>query len=125
MPAVPLAYAHAALVDALVERIEGRDGLDDVVVVLVHAELDLCAGVGVAHTQLGATQVAVLQALKELLGVDTDTAEQFCDNVGGLAGLALDALKGGADLAGQFLVLYAEDDLRLVSASLRTANATI
>ncbi len=119
MPAVPLPHAHGALVDALVKRVEGRNALDDVVVVLVDAELDLGAGVGVAETKLGAVDVALLQSLEQLVGVETNAAQERGNDLGGIGGLALDAGEGGADLAGYPLVDDAQHDLALLSARLR------
>src|SRR6478735_4999104 len=99
MPPIPLPDAHRTLVNALIKRVEGRNALNDVVVVLVDAELDLGAGVGVAKTQLSTVDVALLQTLKELVGVETDATQERGDDLGGVGSLALDAGEGGADLA--------------------------
>lgn len=118
VPAVPLAHAHAALVNTLVKSVEGSNGLDNVVVVLVDAELDLGARVGVAHTQLCAAQVAFLQALEKLLGVNADAAQKIGNNFGGVAGFALHTGEGGADFSSELLILHTENDLGLLAGGL-------
>ena len=118
VPAVPLANAHGARVDTLVESIESGNALDDVVVVLVDGELDLGAGVGVTETELGAVDVTVLEALEELAGVGADAAKEGSDDLGGIGRLARDTGEGCADLTSEPLVDNTEDDLGLLSAGL-------
>lgn len=115
VPAVPLADLLREEVDALVEVVEGGNGADDVVVVLVHVELDLATGVGVAETELGALDVSLLETLEQLGGVQADATEQVGDDLGSVASLALDARELGLDGTGEVLVGQAEDDLALLA----------
>jgi hypothetical protein len=66
VPGVPFANAHGEGVDGFVELIEDSDGLNDMIVILLDGELDLCSGIGVAETQLGRACVAFPELLEEL-----------------------------------------------------------
>jgi len=86
VPAVPLLNAHGVHVDVLVELVHKRNCLDDVVVVLGCRELHLRTRVGVAETELGALNVALLEALEQLDAEKTHATEQI------LGGLVRDGL---------------------------------
>jgi hypothetical protein len=45
---VVFSEAHGKRIQVFVDLVQGRDGLDNVVVLLLHAELDLSARVGMA-----------------------------------------------------------------------------
>lgn len=118
VPSVPLANAHVELVDTLVLEVDGRAGLDDVVVVAGDAELYLGAGVGVTHTQTGLLNIAVLESAEKLVGVQSDTANHVADNVRGIGGLALEAGELSFDRTSQVLLGNTEDNLGLLAARL-------
>lgn len=118
VPSVPLANAHEELVDALVLEVDGRAGLDDVIVVAGDAELDLGTGVGVTHTQTGLLDIAVLESTEKLVGVESDTANNVADNVRGIGSLALEAGEEALDRASKVLLGNTENDLGLLAACL-------
>jgi hypothetical protein len=126
VPSVVLAQAHAELVQLqrvstqlqqahghthiLVDLVERRNGLDDVVVLLLDAELDLCARVGVAETEDGPVDVAGLQLLDELRRVLAQATEQVGDDFGRVAGLAGQVGEGGLDAAREVALADAQGD---------------
>lgn len=118
VPSVPLADAHEELVDTLVLEVDGRAGLDDVVVVAGDAELDLGARVGVTHTQTGLLDIAGLEATEKLVGVQSDTANHVSDNVRGVGSLALDSGEDALDRTSKVLLGDTQDDLGLLAARL-------
>lgn len=115
VPRIPLANTHGECVDGLVEVVQGSNGLDDVVVVLLDGELDLCARVGVAKTKLCSLDISLVEALQELSGVESQASEEISDNLGGVTSLALDGGEVGLDATGQGLVLDTENDLLLLA----------
>lgn len=115
VPAVPFVNAHVELVDTLVLEVDGRAGLDDVVVVAGNAELYLGAGVGVAHTQTGLLDIAVLESAEKLVGVQSDTANNVANDVRGIGGLALEAGEESLDRASKVLLGNTEDNLGLLA----------
>jgi hypothetical protein len=115
VPRVPLANTHGECVDGLVEVVQGGNGLDDVVVVLLDGELDLCARVGVAKTKLCSLDISLVETLEQLSGVRAQASEHVGDNLGGIASLALDGGEVGLDATGQGLVLDTENGLLLLA----------
>lgn len=75
VPRVPLANTHGECVDGLVEVVQGGNGLDDVVVVLLDGELDLCARVGVAKTKLCSLDISLVKTLQQLSSVQSQASE--------------------------------------------------
>ncbi|RUP49831.1 hypothetical protein BC936DRAFT_141338 [Jimgerdemannia flammicorona] len=65
------------LSDNYLTRIENRDRLNDHVVGAIDVELDLGTRVRVAETKLRALEVALLQLLEQLVGVQADPAHQL------------------------------------------------
>lgn len=94
----------------LVDLVEGSNGLDDVVVLLVHAELHLCARVCVTETEDGAVNVAGLELLDELARVLAQTTEEVSDDFGGLGGLAGEVGEGSLDASSQVALAQSEGD---------------
>ena len=115
VPSVPLANAHGEGVDGLVEVVESRNSLDDVVVVLLDGELDLCAGVGVTKTKLCSLDISIMEALQQLSSVQTEASQKIANNLRGIGGLALHRWEVGLDATGQVLVLNTEDNLLLLA----------
>lgn len=115
VPAVPFPHAHAEQVDGLVELVKRGNGLDDVVVVLLDAELDLGTRVGVAETKLGPVNIAILELLEELGCVQTEATEEVGDNFVDFGSLALDVGKVRLDATGQVLFLNTDCDLLLLA----------
>lgn len=77
---------------------------DDVVVVLLHRELNLSTGVRVAETEDRAVNIARLKLLDQLLTVLAQTAEKICDDLAGLAGLHVQVREGGLDATSKISV---------------------
>lgn len=100
----------------LVDLVESRNSLDDVVVLLVHAELHLGARVCVAKTENGAVNVAGLELLDELAGVLAETTEEVRDYFGGLGGLAGEVGEGGLDASGQVAFAQTESNGLLLAS---------
>jgi hypothetical protein len=86
-----------AYVDTLVQVVQGGNGSDNVVVVLVDVELDLATGVGVAKTQLGTLDITIFKTLEELCSVQTDASEQVGTHGGRVTRLAVDTREGSLD----------------------------
>lgn len=63
VPGVPLSHSHREGVDGLVELVQNRNSLDNVVVVTLDGELDLSTGVGVTETQLGSIHITLTELL--------------------------------------------------------------
>jgi hypothetical protein len=99
----------------LVDLVEGSDGLDDVVVLLVDAELHLGTRVGVTETKDGAVDIAGLELLDELARVLAQTTEKVRDDLRGFAGLAGEVGEGGLDASSQVLLADTESDGLLLS----------
>ncbi len=116
VPAVPFADTHEELVHALVLEVERGTGLDDVVVVLGDAELDLGTRVGVTHTETGLFDIASLEVAQELVGVQADAANNVRDNLRGIGGLALQTREFALDGTSQVLLGDTEGDLALLAA---------
>jgi len=114
VPRVPLADSHGEGVDGLVEVVQGSNGLDDVVVVLLDGELHLASAVGVTETELRAGDIAGLEALEELLGVGANATEQVADHLAGLGSLGLNTRELALDGTSQVPVANAESDLVLL-----------
>jgi hypothetical protein len=126
MPSVVLAQAHAELIQllnvsaclvmadvytyVLVNLVKRCDGLDDVVVLLLDAELDLGARVRVAETEDGPVDVAGLKLLDELARVLAQATEQVSDDFRGVAGLAGEVGECGLDATRQILLADADGD---------------
>jgi hypothetical protein len=96
--------------------------LDDVVVLLLNAELDLGATVGVAQTQDRAVDVAGLELLDELVRVLAKAAQQVRNDLARVAGLTCEVGEGGldasskvplADAQGNGLLLASFGEVRL------------
>ena len=115
VPAVPFPHPHGEGVDGLVEVVDGRNGLNDVVVVLLHAELDLGTTVRMSKTQLSTGDIAGLQALEELLGVQSHATEKVTRQLAGLGCLALNAGEFGFDASRQILIAHTQNHLALLS----------
>lgn len=115
MPAIPLPDAHAESVDSLVELVESRNGLNDVIVVLLNAKLHLGARVGVSQTKLSAVNIALLELLEKLGSVQAEAAQQIGDNLADFGSLALDVGKVRLDASGQVLLLNTESNLVLLA----------
>jgi hypothetical protein len=81
-----------------------------VVVLLVHAELHLGAGVCVAKTENGAVNVAGLELLDELARVLAETTEEVRDDFGCLGGFAGKVGEGGLDASGQVAFAQTKGD---------------
>lgn len=89
------------LVHTLVDLVQGRNSLNDVVVVLVDGELDLGTRVGVTETENGAVDIAGLELLDQLLAVLAETSEQIGDDLAGLGGFAGEVGEGSLDATGE------------------------
>jgi hypothetical protein len=85
---MPRMHTRFCQTHVLVDLVEGSNGLDDVVVLLVDAELDLSAGVGVTETENGTVNVTGLELLDELARVLAQTTEEISDDLGSLGRLA-------------------------------------
>jgi hypothetical protein len=110
-----------------VDLVKGRDSLDDVVVLLVHAELDLSAGVCVTETKNGAVDVAGLELLDKLARVLAKTTEEVRDDLGGLGGFAGKVREGSLDvsLRPRVMVFFLPALGRLVSRVARKKSERI
>ena len=115
VPRVPLTDTHGEGVDGLVESIEGSNGLDDVVVVLLHRELYLGTGVCVSKTELGALDISIVKSLQQLWCEESEASEKVTNDLGGIGSLALDGWEVGLDGSSQVLVLDTENDLLLLA----------
>jgi len=113
VPRVPFTAAHSKGVDGFVEMIESGDGLDDVIVVLLDGELDLCARVGVTKTKLGLAQIAISEGGNHLFGMLTNATDKAQSNTIGFRGSARNTREGFLDAGGQILVGNSEDDVGL------------
>jgi hypothetical protein len=99
-----------------VDLVKGRDSLDDVVVLLVHAELDLSAGVCVTETKNGAVDVAGLELLDKLARVLAKTTEEVRDDLGGLGGFAGKVREGSLDASCQVAFAQTKGDGLLLAS---------
>lgn len=115
VPAVPFTDTHREEVDGLVEVVDGSNSLDNVVVVLLDAELDLGTRVGVTKTKLGTVDIAGLELLEELLGVKSQTTEEVGADFGSLRGLALERGESSLDASSKTSVGNTEDGLVLLA----------
>lgn len=100
----------------LVNLVKGSNGLDNVVVLLVDAELDLRTRVCVTKTENGAVNVAGLELLDELAGVLAETTEEVSDDFRGLGGLAGEVGEGGLDASSQVALAQSEGDGLLLAS---------
>lgn len=75
--AIPLADSHGKEVDIFVKLVKKGNSLDNHVIDTVDVELQFCAGVRVAETELGLHDIVALEALEEFCGMETDTANEL------------------------------------------------
>jgi hypothetical protein len=130
---IVLPKPHAEGVQVLVDLIEGCDGLNDVVVLLLNAvmrvnihvecvssqvlpELDFSSRVGVTQTQDGAVNVAWLKLLDKLAAVLAQTTEQIRDDFGGVAGFACEVGESRLDATRQVPLADTKGDGLLLSS---------
>lgn len=99
----------------LVDLVKRSNGLDDVVVLLVHAELHLGAGVCVTETEDGTVDVAGLELLDKLARVLTQTTKQVSNDFGGLGGLAGEVGERRLDASGQVALADTKGDSLLLA----------
>jgi len=115
VPAVPFTDTHGEQVGGLVEVVDGSNSLDDVVVVLLDAELHLGTRVGVTKTKLGTVDITGLELLEELLGVESQATEEVGADFRGFGGLALERRESSLDASGKTSVGNTEDGLVLLA----------
>lgn len=115
MPRVPFAHAHGERVDGLVELVNDCDGLDDVVVVALYGELDLCARVGMTQTELRGIHVAFPEPLQQLRRMHADAAQHVLHHIAGVDGFALNVREGGLNARRQHFVVDAQANLVLLA----------
>lgn len=116
VPAVPFTDAHEELVHTLVLEIEGSTSLDNVVVVLGDAELDLGTGVGVTHTKTSLFNVASLEVAQKLVGVQTNAADDVGDDFRGVGSLVVQSGEFALDGTSKVSLGDTQDNLGLFAA---------
>lgn len=90
--------------NVLINLVKGCNSLDDVVVLLVHAELDLSTGVCVTQTKDGSIDIAGLEFLDKLARVLAETTEEVSDDFGSLSSFTGKIGESGLDASSQVAV---------------------
>lgn len=104
---------HRKGIDILIESIQQRNRLDDVIVILLHRELYLRPRISVTQTELCAVHITLLQLLKQLRAMKPQTTKQVLDN---LIRLAVDASERSLDGTSQVFVGDTKDDPLFLAA---------
>ena len=114
MPRVPFSDTHRECVDSLVKLVKDSNGLDDVVVVTLHGELDLGTRIGVTKTKLGSGHVSLAQLLQQLRGMQSQPTKHVLDNFAGVSRFAFNKREGRFDTSSKRLISESQNHLVLL-----------
>ena len=115
MPRVPFSDTHRECVDSLVKLIKDSNGLDDVVVITLHGELDLGTRIGVTKTKLGSGHVSLTKLLQQLCGMQSKPTEHILNDLTGVTSFAFDERECRLNTSSKSLVRQTQNDLILLA----------
>ena len=115
MPRVPFSDTHRECVDSLVKLVKDSNGLDDVVVVTLHGELDLGTRIGVTKTKLGSGHVSLTKLLQLFCGVQSKSTEHVLDDLTGVTSFAFDERECRLDTSSKSLIRETQNNLILLA----------